>query len=121
MTYFGELLLLIANILMAWHHAELIEEGRPIRHGWWGAAYLALAICFAWLNQSWALFVASLFLRKIVFDLSLNIFRDLPIFYVSSSTTSIIDKLHYRFFGKRSEVYMSFYLLLLIFINIFFL
>lgn len=119
MVYVFEILLIAANISMAWWHSVLIEQKQKTpQHGWWGLAYLSLAVLLSWLCSSWVLFVASLFIRKVFFDLSLNLFRSKPLFYTSATTTSIIDKVHYKLFGNRSEVYMSVYFLFIIFLTI---
>ncbi len=110
MRLIGEILLIIINVGMAGHHAYLISEGKKIQHGWWGLLYFAAAAAFAYLSHSWELLVCSLFVRKVFFDLSLNLFRGKPLFYVSSSTTSIIDKFHNKIFGNKSEIYMALYL-----------
>ena len=133
MIYIAEILLILVNLSMAWHHANLIKEGKRIHHGLWGGAYLLLAGVLSYYNQSIWLFMVSLFLRKLVFDLSLNVFRKLPLFYVTPEMATVkglrdaikkgklIDWIHYKAFGVRSEVYMAFYLLKIIFTNIFFL
>lgn len=97
------------NIAMAGYHASLIKKGKYIKHGWWGLLYFILAGAAAYFNHSWILAVDSLFIRKVFFDLSLNLWRGKPLFYVSSSTTSIIDKFHNKVFDNRSEVYMTLY------------
>lgn len=119
MIAIGEVLLVLVNIAMAWWHSELIKDGKPIKHGLWGGGYLALAVLFSVLNHSWTFFVLSLFIRKVVFDLLLNSFRGLPLFYVSKSPKSIIDKLHLKWFGSNSELYMSIYFVILIVLNFF--
>lgn len=119
MIYLFEILLLIANIAMADYHAHLIKQQRPIKHGWWGLLYVAVTIAFAFICQSWVLLIVAALLRKVVFDIALNLFRSLPVFYVSSSTTSIIDRVHNYIFGKHSEIYLSIYFLVIIFLNIF--
>lgn len=118
MIYIGEILLLLANVIMAWHHSELIKDDKPIKHGLWGLGYLSLVIVMS-IFSSWWLLLAGLLIRKVFFDLSLNLFRGKPLFYVSASSTSIIDRIHYRIFGKRSEIYQSLYFVLLVLINIF--
>ena len=118
MIYLFEILLVIINVFMAWYHATLIEAHRPILHGVWGGAYLfilgMLSIKFGWLFT-----FCGLLNRKVFFDLSLNLFRGLPIFYVSSSTTSILDKLHNKIFGTDSRIYMTIYLVILIALQFF--
>tara|TARA_R110000868_G_scaffold29391_2_gene109256 strand:+ start:950 stop:1330 length:381 start_codon:yes stop_codon:yes gene_type:complete len=119
MILIGEVLLVLVNIAMAWWHSELIKDSKPIKHGLWGAGYLLLAGAFAVFNHSWILFIASLFIRKVFFDLMLNSFRGLPLFYVSKSPKSIIDKLHLKLFSSNSELYMTIYFLVIIVINIY--
>jgi len=117
MMYVLEILLIAFNVTMAWHHAQLIADGKRIYHGWWGLAYVAFAILVSFIGKSWVLMILSLPLRKVVFDLSLNLFRGLPLFYVSTKTTSLIDKAHNYLFGKNSEAYMTFYFIIIIALN----
>lgn len=119
MIYIAEILLLLGNIAMAAYHADLIKDEKKINHAFWGGLYLAVAVLFSWLNHSWILFVCSLLIRKVVFDLSLNLFLGRQLFYVSTETTSVIDRLHYKLFGKKSELYMSIYFLITIILNVF--
>lgn len=114
MIYLFQLFLVAGNIWMAYFHSTLIKAEKKIQHGLWGAAYLAVAVWLSLWLHSWVLFALSLFIRKVFFDLPLSLFRGLPLFYVSTVTTSIIDKMHYRIFGKRSEIYMGIYLLLIV-------
>jgi hypothetical protein len=118
MIYLFEAVLLGGNIWMAWYHSRLIKAEKKIYHGLWGAAYLAVAVWLSLWLHSWVLFALSLFIRKVFFDLSLNMFRGLPLFYVSTETTSLIDKLHYKLFGKKSEIYMGIYFLVIIILNV---
>ena len=118
MIYVFELILLLCNIAMAAYHAKLIKAEKKINHALWGAGYLAVAVWLSLWIHSWTLFVLSLLIRKVVFDLSLNIFRGLPLFYVSAETSSLIDKIHYKIFGKKSEIYMGIYLLIICIINV---
>lgn len=120
MIAIGEILLVLVNIAMAWWHSELIKDGKPIKHGLWGGLYLVLSGVFAFLNHSVLLFVLALFIRKVVFDLALNIFRgEVSLFYVSKNPKSIIDRIHLKLFGVNSELYMVIYFLIIIVINIF--
>jgi len=118
LIYLFEILLAGINVWMAWYHSRLIKAGKKINHGLWGGAYLMAATLLSWLIHDWWLVVLSLFIRKVVFDLSLNLFRELPLFYVSTETTSIIDKIHYKLFGKKSEIYMGIYMLVIIVLNV---
>lgn len=118
MILIAEILLLLVNIAMAYYHSELIKDDKPIKHGWWGLSYFAVAALMSLASTWWLLLCAAL-IRKVFFDLSLNLFRGKPLFYVSSTSTSIIDRVHYRIFGNKSEIYMSIYFVLLILVNIF--
>ena len=113
-----EIVLFAANLLMADYHSVLMRKGRPIKHGWWALSYLILTAFLAYLGGSYVLAFVSVVLRKVVFDTALNIFNDRPLFFVSTETTSIIDRLHYWAFGKNSEIYMILYILILIVLNI---
>jgi hypothetical protein len=104
---------------MAWHHAELIKDDKKINHGLWGGAYVILLGLVSWGVSNIYLFFAGLMIRKIVFDISLNLFRGKAIFYVSKTTTSLVDKFHNKVFGNSPELYQSFYLVKLILLNIF--
>lgn len=119
MIIIAEIIFLIANIAMADYHAKLLKEDKKILHGLWGAGYLAFAGLLSFLNHSWLLFLCSLLIRKVVFDLSLNLFRGLPLFYVSKEPKSIIDKLHWKYFKFHSEYYMTAYLFITIILNLF--
>ena len=119
MIFLAEIALIAVNILMAWWHAKLIERGKPIRHGYWGFVYLIFSGGLSIGLGSWVLMVASLFIRKVFFDLSLNLFREKPFFYVSANPKSIIDRVHNYLFGDNSEIYMSVYFLTIVIINIY--
>jgi len=105
------LIFFFINVIMAWHHAYLIRSGRKILHGLWGGGYVIAVAWLAWFHYgSWELLVCLLFLRKWSFDLSLNLLREKPLFYVSSKPASIIDKAHNAIFGLNSAPYMIFYI-----------
>lgn len=113
-----QLIFLAVNILMAWWHGRLIAKDKTIKHGLWGGAYLAAAIAVSWWAKSWQLFILLCLIRKVFFDTALNLFRGKNMFYVSSKTTSIIDKIHYKIFGVKSEIYIGIYLALIVFLNL---
>lgn len=118
-NYLAEILFVIVNIAMAKHHANLILKDKPIKHGWWGLLYLIIAGVVCYYLKSWWLFTASLVLRKVVFDAALNLFRGKALFYVSSSPKSIVDIVHYKIFGKYAELYVTFYAVVLLMLNVF--
>lgn len=113
----AELLLIAANIAMAKYHAKIFISGGKVKHGWWGLAYIAATVGLCVVVKNWQLFVMALLIRKVFFDTSLNFFLHRSIYYVSTETTSIIDKLHYKVWGNRSRVYLPIYLIVLIILN----
>lgn len=114
---FTKIVILIAvNILMAKYHSHLIINGKRIQHGLWAFVYLSLVVL---ISRNWIFILNSFFLRKFFFDVSLNFFRGLPFFYVSTKTTSIMDKLHYKIFGKNSEFYQLIYLTIFVILSCF--
>lgn len=125
MREIAALLFLCFNVIMAGHHANLIRDGKRIQHGLWGGAYLGLAVVFCYfggqrdgIGFDWLLMIDLLLIRKVFFDLPLNLFRGKPMFYVSATTTSIIDKFHNRVFGLNSLPYMIVYFVAIIVITI---
>lgn len=114
---FSQVILLAFNFWMAGYHSRLIKKGITPYHGWWGLFYLVVLLGLSWLT-SWWLIPLGLLNRKVFFDTALNLYRDLPLFYVSSTTTSIIDRIHYKLFGKKSEIYMFFYFFCIILLNL---
>lgn len=86
-----QLIFLIGNIAMAWYHAKLIKDHMPIYHGWWSGGYLLAVIVVCYLF-SWWYWPVLLLLRGVVFSPALSLFRGLPINYISTRTTSLIDQ-----------------------------
>lgn len=99
-----QLLFTALNIIIAWWHARLIKQQRPIKHGWWGLAYIIAAGVASFIAKDWILLVLLLLNRKLVFDISLNLFRGLPPFHVSLTTTSIVDNWQRKIFGRNGFI-----------------
>jgi hypothetical protein len=90
---------------MAWYHSRLIKRHEPIYHGIWSAAYLAGVGIAIYLTGEWFLLPILLVLRKVVFDLSLNLFRGLSLWYVSGTSGSVLDQLNLRVFKNIKVMY----------------
>lgn len=118
MIYLLQICLVASNLAMAAYHALLIKQEKKINHALWGGGYLVMVGVASFVLHSWALFVLSLFIRKVVFDLSLNLFLNRQLFFVSTETTSVIDLWHNKLFGKKSEIYMGIYLLVIVVLNV---
>lgn len=114
-----ELLFVLVNIAMAYYHCLLIKQNRIIQHGWWTLGYgLACGIVLI-LTWNWILFFCLILIRKVVFDISLNLFRGLPVFHISRETKSLIDQLHNAFFGGYAIIYQSVYFVAIVVLNFF--
>ena len=82
----------IANITFAQIDATRISKGKRIKHGINGLIYASLLGIVYLLSHSFLLVNVCLWLRLVVFNISLNLFRKLPVFYISPDPKSIIDK-----------------------------
>lgn len=105
---------IVLNFAMAKYHAYLVINGKRIYHGFWGFLYL-ISVYFIWPN--WIFFIDSLFIRKFFFDAFFNYFRGYAFFHVSTKTTSLIDKWHYKIFGKNSELYQTTYFVIFLILS----
>lgn len=90
MIYF--LIFVLINIGLAVIDANKIAKGIRIYHGINGLIYGALLAVVYLVTGKWTLLIGLALLRIPVFNTSLNYFRGLPLTYLSSSTTSIIDQ-----------------------------
>lgn len=89
----------------------LISRGKKILHGINGLIYI-LAVVPAYIITDDLYLVAGLFvIRRLVFDVSLNLFRGLPYNYTSKTTTSITDRLLY---GLQNKLGIVYYLILVV-------
>lgn len=88
------------NIAHAYHDAERIKAQKKIYHGLNSLFYILLLAPIYIYSKDWFFVIGLLSLRRVVFDTALNLFRGLRFDYISSTTTSIIDKLSYKFQAK---------------------
>lgn len=95
------------NILHAKHDAIRIAKHKRIYHGINGLIHVSLVIVIWLFMKDWFFTIGLLAIRRIVFDTALNLFRGLRFDYISSTTTSIIDRLSYDF--QRRYGYMIYY------------
>jgi hypothetical protein len=92
------------NLILAYHDAERIKLHLRIYHGLNALLYILLLLPVYLYLKDWFFIIGLLSLRRVVFDTSLNIMRGLRFDYISSTTTSIIDKLSYNFQVKYGYV-----------------
>ena len=102
----------VINLVLAKIDANKIRNGIHIKHGINALVYFALIAPTLFL--SWSYPIAMMALRRIVFDTSLNLFRGLPYDYISSTTTSVIDRISYDF--QKECGYFAYYTIFLIII-----
>lgn len=102
---------------MAKMDAKTISEGRAVKH-WLNALIHITASLFAWIAFGWQIGLAILFISRVTFDIALNLFRKLPIDYVSSKPASVIDQLEKKVFGKNGILPKIVYLIIAIVLNI---
>jgi hypothetical protein len=103
------------NILHAYHDCKKIQDHKKIYHGLNGLFYIILLIPVYFHLKNWFFLVGLLSLRRVVFDTALNLFRGLSFDYISSTTTSIIDRLSYSFQKRYGYViYYGLFILVLL-------
>jgi hypothetical protein len=102
----------IINLVLAKIDAWKIKHNKRIRHAINAIIYFVLIAPTLYI--SWTFPIALMALRRIVFDTALNLFRGLPYDYISSSTTSIIDRISYDF--QKQYGYFAYYTIFLIII-----
>lgn len=106
-------------IAFAYFNYYLIEKkGKRIYHFWNGLLHLSSAVTAAHLFN-WQMGICILLVARLFFDVSLNLFRRLPIDYVSPKPKSVIDKIEKRIFGNDGIMPKVTYFLTLIALNIF--
>lgn len=105
----------------AWINAERIKRDLPINHKLNGyfhlAAWLICAVLF-----DWRLIFVLPFIGKTFFDLSLNLFRRLPLSYLSfpSNTSSKLDNLEYEIFEGNGLKAKLIYFGIIVIFNMFY-
>ncbi len=84
-------------IAFAWLNSFLIKKGKRIYHALNGLLHIAAAVA-GWHFWGWQIGVAILFVARLFFDVSLNLFRGKAIDYVSPNPKSIVDKVEKKLF-----------------------
>ena len=106
----------LVNIALAYTDYRLISEGKRVFHGLNGAVYVVLIFPAYFLTDSWSVVIGLLVLRRLVFDISLNLFRGLPYDYTSETTTSIIDRTLYDIQNILGPVYHAMLIFAILFL-----
>lgn len=113
---------ILFNIFLAKYDAKRILANKSIDHALNAAIYLFLLIGafvagdmifhFNWLEKV-SMVISLLLTRKVVFDISLSLFRGLKWDYTSNTTGSVIDKLESKIFKSGTVKYLFYGALLL--------
>ena len=106
------LLSILYNLVNSWNDSERIKTNQRIYHGINGVFYFLFVLIAYFFSRSFGLVIGLALFRIPVFNLSLNRFRGLPLNYLSSKTTSKIDKLTYSI-QQKVGVY-TYYIIILI-------
>ena len=112
--YIIEFILVVYNIVTAkinsnMEHVDLVNNKTgSIKHGWWGLAYLiACTIAWYFTGMNYVLLIAALFQRKLVFDISYNLFQPRDWYFVNKSPSSIVDKVYNYLFQFNAKLYQA--------------
>lgn len=90
---------------MAYVDSVLIKKGERIYHGLNGLFYILMVVPAYLITKDLYLCAGLFVVRRLVFDVSLNLFRGLPYNYISKTTTSIIDRVLYRVQERLGGIY----------------
>lgn len=97
------------NVFLGWWNVEIvmsrIVQGnkKQIEHGWWLFGYLVVCLPMEWAFNSWFA-LSVMLLHASIFPVSYNLFKGMPPFYLSKSTTSAFDRAMVKAGLKSSEV-----------------
>lgn len=116
-----QILFALLNIGVAEYRHEVVSSRIHFRGNFNLFLYLLLAGIAAYCYSSVLLFVCLFLIRLVVFDVAFNVLRGMPVFHVNRASNSLIDTIHHKVFGNKSELYIPLYLLLLLTLNILFL
>lgn len=100
-------------VFFAWLNARWIAKGKKILHGINGSIHLFAAIIIGY-STKWQYGLAVLFITRLFFDVALNLFRGLPVDYVSPNPKSIVDKIEKQIFKKDGITPKLIYLLIIV-------
>ena len=113
---------IILNLILAKIDAKKVLAHKPINHSMNAWFYVVILIgvfgansyfnWFDWMEQI-SLLVSLLLTRKVVFDISLSLFRGLKWNYISKFTTSKIDQFENKIFKSGTIKYVFYTILLL--------
>lgn len=117
--YIIEIIYSLVCVLLAWRDKEKINKGLRIYHAIGGATHITAAVLTSIFFGWWTGFMI-LLIARIVFNTALNLFRGLPVDYVSTKPLAITDRIEKSIFGNDGIFPLVIYLVALIVLNIFY-
>src|SRR5687768_2428562 len=90
-------------VWLAWDNTKRILENLKIIHWLNGLLHIAASVAIGF-STEWNYGVANLFFTRVFFDSSLNLFRGLPLGYISPDPKSIVDKIEKWIVLKMAEM-----------------
>jgi hypothetical protein len=108
-------------VFFAWRNAVKIGRNQRILHGVNGYIHFSICSGIALSSGSWVLGLSYLLVGRIFFDWSLDLFRGLPLNYVSLNPKSILDRLEKRLFGINGLAPKVVYAVLVIILDLIYL
>lgn len=107
-------------VFLAYTNAVAITADQQVNHVMNGFVHIAFGL-YCTLAVHWAMGLAALLTARLVFDVTLNLFRGLAIWYISPTPTSTVDKAEIWLFGDNGWlpklVYFALIVLYLVFAN----
>jgi len=100
-------------IWLAYNNAQRIKDDKPIKHWLNGLLHILTAI-LATFFEGWLIGLSVLLSVRIAFNTALNLFRGLPIDYVSQKPKSVMDKVEKLIFGNNGWIPLIIYSILLL-------
>lgn len=112
-------------VFFAWLNAQWIAKGKKILHGINGSIHLFAAIIIGY-STKWQYGLAVLFITRLFFDVSLNLFRKLPVDYISPEVKAyknfwkavwkgkVVDYIEYKLFGNNGYLPKIIYALIIV-------
>lgn len=105
-------ILIVYNIVTAKINSDMEKKDLlnhttgSIKHGWWGLAYVILVI-IAWYitGRNYFIVLSALFQRKLVFDISYNLFQLREWYFVNKDPKSIVDRVYNFLFQYNAKLY----------------
>lgn len=106
-----EILYALICVVFAKINANWIKEGKTIKHLYNGVLHIFFAV-IGGIVWAWPVSAIILCNTRVIFDVSLNLFRGLPIDYIPMKAASIVDRAERAVFKTNGYLPKIIYILL---------